>query len=188
MLPYLRNDFIFQPDCYTAYPVLFSNPAQHMQALYKQFIFQFLLFASLLSCASATTLDRILVADEPPPGVVIEIVTGDNQGLDWALPQAQSYIKQLRQRFPGVPIAIVTHGREQFALQKNRRGQAKKIHSLTQSLRREDVRIHVCGTLAGWEGLSDEDFPDYVNVAPAGPAQINDYLALDYKLIVIKRR
>ena len=120
--------------------------------------------------------------------MVIEIVTGDQHGLAWAFTPAQDYIKQLRQRFPSLPIAIVTHGREQFALQNNKQTSDKKVHSLTRTLLKEDVQLHVCGTLAAWEGLAKEDFPDYVDVAPAGPAQVNDYLALDYKLIVIKQR
>ena len=45
--------------------------------------------------------------------------------------------------------------------------------------------VHVCGTHAGWFDVLPEDFPDYVDVAAAGPAQVNDYRALDYVLIVL---
>lgn len=145
-----------------------------------------LLFLPLVACASSgTSIERILASNKAPAGVVIEIVTGDQDGLRWALPLAKSYIKRLRHRYPGLSISIVTHGREQFALQKTKNKTQNKIHSLTQSLKKEDVPLHICGTFAGWEGLSEEDFPRYVDVSPAGPAQINDYLALDYKLIVI---
>lgn len=150
--------------------------------------FLLILMLPLPAFASGAEIEELLAAREAPAGVVIEIVTGDRHGLDWALPRAQDYIKRLRQRFPAIPIAIVTHGREQFALQTTRQAGEKKVHSLTQSLLKDDVQLHVCGTYAGWEGLSKEDFPEYVDVAPAGPAQVNDYLALEYKLIVIKQR
>lgn len=159
-----------------------------IHAFCKLLTFQLLLLIPLASCANGTTLDKVLTAKERPEGVVIEIVTGDTHGLDWALPQAQSYIRQLRQRFPDIHITIVTHGREQFALQKKQQGKQTKIHSLTKSLQKEDIQLHVCGTYAGWEGLSADDFPEYVDVAPTGPAQVNDYRALGYKLIMIKRR
>ncbi len=135
--------------------------------------------------ASGTSIEQVLAGDRAPSGVVIEIVTGDEEALNWALPMAKTYIEKLRRKFPDISIAIVTHGREQFALQKSKSGSRNKVHSLTRSLKKEDVPLHVCGTFAGWEGLAEEDFPDYVDVAPAGPAQVNDYLALDYKLIVI---
>ena len=48
-----------------------------------------------------------------------------------------------------------------------------------------DVDIHVCGTHAGWFDVLPEDFPDYVDVSATGPAQVNDYRALDYVLIVL---
>ena len=41
------------------------------------------------------TLQNILDLTQAPEGVVIEIVTTDDSGLGWALPQAQTYVKQL---------------------------------------------------------------------------------------------
>ncbi|MDH5777051.1 MAG: DsrE family protein [Gammaproteobacteria bacterium] len=147
------------------------------------FIFSLFLFFSTLS--HATTLDDILKAKTEPDGIVIEIVTGDATALEWALPQAQHMIKQIHQRWPNLHIAIVTHGTEQFALQKSKQNKAKKIHKITKSLVKKGVQLHVCGTHASWKGVSEEDFPDYVDVASAAPATINDYRALGYKVIVI---
>lgn len=124
---------------------------------------------------------------EAPEGVVIEIVTSDNAGLGWALPRAQAYVRQLRRRFSGLPIAIVTHGREQFALTTKQQKIQQAEHKVVRSLLQDDkVQVHVCGTYAGWRGLSEEDFPDYVDVAAAGPAQVNDYIAMGYLAIVIR--
>lgn len=90
---------------------------------------------------ASTQVDEILKMQQEPEGVVFEIVTGKDDGLEWALPLSKKYIDQLKQRFPQMPIAIVTHGREQFALQKAKQGENAKVHDLTQQL--EIGRAHV---------------------------------------------
>ena len=39
---------------------------------------------------------------------------------------------------------------------------------------------------AGWYGISEEDFPAYVDVVPAGPIQIDQYRELGYRVIRIE--
>ncbi|MDH5368408.1 MAG: DsrE family protein [Gammaproteobacteria bacterium] len=132
-------------------------------------------------------IKEILSLQEAPAGIVFEIVTGESNSLEWALPETQSYIKELRARFPELDIAIVTHGNEQFALKTSNDKKYKKVHSLTQQLvQSENVPLHVCGTYASWKGVGEEEFPDYVDVTAAGPATINDYVALGYILIKIE--
>jgi intracellular sulfur oxidation DsrE/DsrF family protein len=60
-----------------------------------------------------------------------------------------------------------------------------EIHQQVQALVAEDVPVHVCETHAGWYGVTAEDFPDYVDVAPTGPGQVSLYQELGYDLIVI---
>lgn len=155
--------------------------------LFKSTFYLFLITVLLLPTWShAFDLNDILQQKTPPDGVVIEIVTDDKDALEWALPRAQNMIKQLRQRFPELPIAVVTHGSEMFAMLKNETENYQQVHSEVQSLvKQQDVDLHVCGTYAGWKGHVEEDFPDYVDVSATGPAQINDYLALGYQLFVI---
>ena len=128
-------------------------------------------------------LEKILASDSEPDGVIFEIVTGKDNGLDWALPKTRGYIEKLRKKLPELSIAVVTHGSEQFTLQKKSADKKPKVHQLTQLLVKDNVPVHVCGTYAGWKGLSAEDFPEYVDVAAAGPAQVNDYIRLGYVLI-----
>ena len=143
----------------------------------------------IVSAKEEYSLKQILDLAAAPEGVVIEIITGDNAGLDWALPRSQEYVKQLRRRFKDLPIAIVTHGREQFALTRKNQTAKSKEHQAVRSLLQDNyVQVHVCGTYAGWRGLSKEDFPDYVDVAAAAPAQINDYVALGYLRLVIRSK
>lgn len=149
-----------------------------------------IVFSVLISSANANhenVVDKILSEKETPGGVVIEIVSRQNQFLDWALPEAQKQAKRIREKFPGLDIAIVTHGREQFALMANKKAEKMVVHSLAEQLGKQDnITIHVCGTLAERKNVSPWEFPAYIDVAAAGPAQINDYLKLDYVLVKIK--
>ena len=150
-------------------------------------IFSNLLFTQVSFATDASKqVENILSLKQAPAGIVFEIVTGSANSLEWALPKTQKLIKRLRARFPKLDIAIVTHGNEQFALQTTNNKKYKKVHSLTQQLvQKDNVPLHVCGTYAGWKNVSEEEFPDYVDVAAEGPATINDYLSLGYILIKI---
>lgn len=136
--------------------------------------------------ASALSVDDLIKQQQAPTGVIFEIVSGQPDLLNKLLPRLKQDIERLRERFPGLPVAIVTHGREQFALTSKNSQKAGVVHSLVKQLvNEEQITVHVCETFASWQNISAEDFPDYVDVSPAGPAQINDYLELDYELITL---
>ena len=156
--------------------------------LLLSFLFFSNIFISSISYAENSTqeIEQILKLKQAPEGIVFEIVTGAANSLEWALPEIQNHIKRLRARFPKLEIAVVTHGNEQFALTIKNDKKYKKIHSLTQQLvQKDNIPLHVCGTYAGWKGVSEEEFPNYVDVTAAGPATINDYISLGYTLIKI---
>lgn len=149
-------------------------------------ILTFLLINSAIASASALSVDDLLKKQQGPAGVVFEIISARQDELNTLLPDLKKDIQRLRTRFPDLSIAIVSHGQEQFALTSNNSQKAKTVHSLVKQLVNEDrIKVHVCETHASWRGISAEDFPDYVDVSPTGPAQINDYLELDYELIVL---
>ena len=132
----------------------------------------------------AANVDELLKQSEPPAGVVFEIASGSNDKLRQLIPLAQSHIKKLRQRFPELDIAIVTHGKEQFSLTSDNKEKYKDVHRGIKSLVKDaKVPVHVCETYASWNNVEASAFPDYVDVAAAGPAQINDYRKLGYILI-----
>ena len=143
-------------------------------------------WAAFSSAAPANEIDELLAAKDAPAGVVFEIVGAEAENLDELLAEVRTDITRLRARFPGLPVAIVSHGEEQFALTTDNRATEPELHAIAEEIvTGENVDLHVCGTHAGWYGVDPEDFPDYVDVAPAGPAQINDYRALDYVLITL---
>ncbi len=141
----------------------------------------------LLGQASANTdVDNLLAQSTTPDGVVFEIVESDKSALEYLLPRVREAITRIRGKFPDTDFAVVSHGREEFALQTRYQTEQSGIHNAVLSLVAEDVPVYVCETHAGWYGVSADDFPDYVEVAPSGPGQINLYLELGYQLIVIE--
>jgi len=143
-----------------------------------------LLWAGLAHGSDA--IAYLLNSDSPPPGVVFEVAEGDDDALEWAIPQVRDYVTRLRARHPQLEMALVTHGKEQFALQTKRQGEHAAIHQGVQSLLGDQVPVHVCGTHAGWYGVAEEDFPAYVDVAPAGPTQIHNYEELGWAVIRVE--
>ena len=132
-------------------------------------------------------VDLLLARAEAPDGVVFEIVSGDPDFLFHVLPDVRRAAERLRDRFPGLPLAVVTHGAEQFALMTNKRREFQDVHAAVEAMSRsQEIPVHVCGTHAGWRGVAPEEFPDYVDVAAVGPAQVNDYAALGYVVLLVK--
>ncbi len=144
-----------------------------------------LLLAPFGACFAGESVEALLVRDEAPSGVVFEIVEGDEDALERILPEVRRAIALIRARFPDTAFAVVSHGREEFALQTQSRDEYAEVHRTVQSLVADDVPVHVCETHAGWYGVTAADFPDYVDVAPTGPGQVRVYLDLGYDLIVM---
>lgn len=133
-------------------------------------------------------IQTILDSDKVPVGIVFEISLSDPVALQWAIPRIRQYAARLRKKFPKLEMAVVTHGREQFALQKDRSEKYEKLHKQVKQLSKSnDIPVHVCQTFAAWRGVDPEDFPDYVTVSATGPQQVNDYLSLGYTLIKMSR-
>lgn len=131
-------------------------------------------------------IEALLARSEAPEGIVFEIVEADENALEDLLPKVRAAIEKVRARFPATEFAVVSHGREEFALQMQYQAEHAEVHQQVQSLVADDVPVHVCETHAGWYGVSAEDFPDYVDVAPTGPGQVRLYQELGYELIVIE--
>ncbi len=146
----------------------------------------FLATTAVVHAGVQQQIDTLIAAPTPPDGVVFEIVEADDRALEWAIPEIQRYVKQLRRRFPELSIALVTHGNEMFALRSENRGRHELLHGRVQQLsQRADVDVHVCGAYAAMRGTSAEEFPAFVDVTPLGPRKVNDYQALGYVRIRI---
>lgn len=127
--------------------------------------------------------DLIAVLDhkEEPAGIVIEITSGDALYLEKIIPEVTSDIKKIHQKFKKLPIAIVSHARESLILADKSVDKHKTLHKQIKNLSdKADTTVHVCGTYASWFNISESEFPDYINVSPAGPVQVDDYIELGY--------
>jgi len=146
--------------------------------------------AVLVQTAQASNqpeIDRLLAQKDAPFGVVFEISEGSGDALQWAIPAVNRYVKQLRKKFPDIGLAVVSHGVEEFGLMKDKQKKNAAVHKTVQSLVASDVPVHVCGTHASWKGVSADAFPDYIDVAPAGPTEVRNYQAMGYVLIEVEK-
>lgn len=139
------------------------------------------------SADSDSALATVLGKQEPPAGVVFEVVQGDPDGLNWAIPRIRGYIDQLRRRFPDIPIAVISHGQEQFSLLQENSRANEATHSLAKAfLAEEETAIQVCGNHAGMYGHGADDYPDYVEVVDAAPRQVRRYKEKGYDVVVVR--
>ncbi len=145
-----------------------------------------LLPLTLAQASNQDEINEILAKEQSPIGVVFEVVEGDGDALEWAIPAINHYVKQLRNRFPDIGLVVVSHGSEQFGLMTSKQKEKAEVHKTVQSLVANDVPVVVCGTHASWRGKKASDFPDYVEVAPAGPTEIRNYEDMGYVLIVLE--
>lgn len=140
-------------------------------------------FAILLLLASGSSLQaqtlEDLLASPRPAGVVIEIV-GPEHGLRDGIPRLRQIIGLLRTRFPALEIAIVSHGREQFALLADATQYTDIQLGIRELIAETQVDMHVCGAHAAWAGKTPEEFVTFVDVTAHGPEQIRDYEALGF--------
>lgn len=144
------------------------------------------MFQPIATLASnQSEIAEIISQDEAPFGVVFEIAEVSDSALEWAIPQVNDYIIQLRNKFPELNIAIVSHGSEQFGLLKSEAKTNSDVHKSVQSLVSNDVPVHVCATHASWRDKYTDDFPDFVDVTPSGPSKVRDYLFMGYTLIEV---
>lgn len=142
----------------------------------------------LMSVSSMANQDlqRVTSLEAAPAGVVFEIVDWDNGYLGIAIPWVKQQIVALRTQFPGLNIAVVSHGSEQFALLKDADAAYPEIHSQVQSLITDhDVKLELCLGHASKRGFNASDFSEYVDIEAAGPAQISAYEARGYEKVIV---
>ncbi len=146
-----------------------------------------LMFLSAASASNQNEIEHILKMDSAPFGVIFEVVEGDEDALTWAIPKIKEYSNLLKNKFPDIGIAVVSHGKEQFALLKDNQKENQAVHKAVKSLVQDDsIPVHICGTHASWYAKNADDFPDYVDVAPAGPTAIKNYEEMGYVLVVME--
>jgi intracellular sulfur oxidation DsrE/DsrF family protein len=131
----------------------------------------------------AHVIDQLL-RGEKPEGIVFLVMEYDIEALGWVLPRVLHYTKELKGKWPGLEIVILSHGDEMFVLQKDYVSAYQNIHHQIEMLvEKHDVLFQVCGSYAQASNISVTNFPRYIDVVPYAPTEIDNYRLLDYKLI-----
>lgn len=131
-------------------------------------------------------VQKVIQASEKHEGVLFVVYEDEYDALDWVMPRLTYYIELLRKEMGAIPIAIVSHGEEILSLTEEQRRIFPDVHENIEHLTEAyQVPFHVCGAFASLNGLSDEDFPGYIDVVPYGPSQIADYRTVGYEMIDI---
>jgi intracellular sulfur oxidation DsrE/DsrF family protein len=129
-------------------------------------------------------IQAMVNAKKPPEGIVFVVNDYNEDALEWVTPRLLRYVDLLRARYPELPVSVVSHGDEILALTTEQRELYSKIHKDIQKLvNKYHVRFHVCGAFAAFNGLSNGDFPSYIDVVPFGPSQIADYRMVGFVLM-----
>lgn len=142
--------------------------------------------AQEVSANAETDVAFLVNAKQPPNGVVFEIVEADSRAWDSVVVQISDFVARLRQASPSMKFAVVSHGREEFALLSENQAKQPRLHAAIKQWVADDVPVHVCATHASWEGKSKADFTDYIDVVEAGPTQIRDYQRKGYALVRVR--
>lgn len=150
----------------------------------KALILSILLSGHAFSDYTHPSVKRLIQSNSAPTGVVFELIESDKRTWQWAAPLIKSLRTQLKEKYPDIEIAVVSHGREQFQLtQKRAKYQKQAISILEDLVTQEEVDLHVCGTHSSWYDIDPSSYLDFVDIAVSGPAKINDYINLGYQPI-----
>lgn len=134
-------------------------------------------------------VEKLLLQMGEPNGVVLEVESLSASAMADYADHIQTQVNALRQRFTDLDIVIVSHGRELVEFAKPKQGEepSQLLQQFETMSNLQGVTVHVCEVVAGWSGKTDQDFAQFIDVSASGEAQINDYRALGYDIIIIER-
>lgn len=121
---------------------------------------------------------------EKPEGVLFLVMEQDEEALQWVLPRIIHYTQQLREKWKDLTIVVLSHGEEMFALRDEYRPLYEKLHQdILTLVSKHDVLFQVCGSYARFSNVAPSEFPDYIDVVPFAPAEIENYRLMEFKII-----
>ena len=128
-------------------------------------------------------IDDIRTA-EKPEGVLFLVMEQDEEAFNWVLPRVIHYTQQLRDKWKDLTIVVLSHGEEMFALRAEYRPLYEKMHQDVLTLvSKHQVLFQVCGSYANFSNVAPSEFPDYIDVVPFAPAEIENYRLMEFKII-----
>ncbi|UQB41441.1 DsrE family protein [Thiomicrospira microaerophila] len=152
-------------------------------------VFSFNISASVSSMSLHPMVESLVSNQIEPNGVVLEIESLSASAMTGYADFVQMQVDALRQAFANLDIVIVSHGRElaEFAKPQQDEPTSSLLQQFETMTSSQGVTVHVCAVVAGWSGIAEQDFAQFIDVSASGEAQINDYRALGYEIIIIER-
>ncbi|MDH5368912.1 MAG: DsrE family protein [Gammaproteobacteria bacterium] len=155
-----------------------------MKKIYFPLVLVFSLLLTACELSGEDGLKQILSSEQAPAGVVFDVATADKEGLNWVVPMVKSYSRQLRNKFPGVKLALVSHGAEQFQLTQSNIQRYINVHRKVKGLiDKEEIQFHICAYNASQSGVKRSAFVTYVDLVDRGPEQISKYQQQGYVVL-----
>ena len=135
---------------------------------------------------AAPSIDDLLARESAPPGVVFEIVTSQESALETYLPKVLGLAEQLRERFPKMPLVVLTHGSEQFSLAKSRADEFTEIQKFAAKVDSDHaIPVEVCGNHARYRGVAESEFPNWIDVVESAGTQLEQYRSKGWKILLM---
>jgi intracellular sulfur oxidation DsrE/DsrF family protein len=132
-------------------------------------------------------VDALLETNPPPHGVMLLIRNEHEDALVELLPRARYYTDLLRDRVPGIHVAVISYGPELIALSHAMRPRYAGLQEQAVALAALDnVDVHLCGAFAAERDLEASDFPADLDVVPSSTALYQDYAMLGYEAVVLQ--
>ena len=126
----------------------------------------------------------LIEAGKLPAGIIFVVREYDESAYIWIAPRLEYYVDLLLQKYPELSIAVVSHGDEILALTSTNEIEYAGVHDTVRRITEKyGVDFQVCGAFAAFNGLSESDFPSFIDVVPYGPSSISDYRSLNFELI-----
>ncbi|MBE0494681.1 MAG: DsrE family protein [Thiomicrospira sp.] len=154
-----------------------------MSRLIKMFVFVGSMWAGAVWANPSLhpQVEKWIETNQAPFGVVLELISREANFVEKRTPYIQHQVSALKQAFADLDVVIISHGRELNALSNSFVNQP--YQQAFEQLHQQGVTVHVCEVVAGWGNKTRDDFPAFIDVAPSGTAQLNDYKKLGYSVI-----
>lgn len=151
----------------------------------------FLGYIILINATLASTEDdvRELISNSSDvDGIVFEVLEFEARTWDWASDMIEKSSLLLKEYDSEIDIVVVSHGMDQFQLTKKAKIlQEQSISLLENMVKNNTLSVSVCGAHSNMYGISEAAYISRVDVVDSGPATINDYRNLGYKILLLTR-
>lgn len=148
-------------------------------------------FAAMLWAVAAMAVspearvDELLAGQEPPRGIVFEVVEWDIDRLQAVMPRIGALVARVREGYPELPLVVMSHGEEQFGFMAHHLNSLPPLRSLVEALHRDGVVLQVCGGYAVMSGYDSRRFSPLVTPVAEAVGALAQYRRDGYAIVAV---